>query len=52
MIAQLKNSSLLGKVSQNVMLHREQFMFDSHLESLIQFFKEVIADHHERRNQK
>jgi glycosyltransferase involved in cell wall biosynthesis len=52
LIAQLKNSSLLEKVSQNVMLHRKQFMFDSHLESLIQFFKKVIDHHHERRYQK
>ena len=52
LITQLKNHSLLEEVSRNVMLHRKQFTFDSHLESLIRFFKTVIAAHHERRNQK
>ena len=52
LVTQLKDRPLLEQIERNVRLHREQFTFDSHLDALIQFFKEVMADYHGRRNSK
>lgn len=48
LIDQLKDKELLNRVEQNVRMNRLKFTFDYHLPKIIDFFKNVIYEFHQK----